>query len=300
MRARSYPAPASGPVPIEVQKQVLEGVPHSTATMNAPSRRAAYRSSGTLPSRSTRSRVPSAATSQGRAPTTATGTGSSRGSDKATSPSATSARHTVSVGTKNSDFHDAGPTAHPNSSELPSWVSRYLPGSVWSCQPSGRSEVVPISPCTIAPSRTTGPMVRRPRPRRTSIRTSKPYRSMTASSPTSITRGYGLVRGAHRANSPIAGWNNCDPPGAVAGWHRFTGHVIDKVTSSEDVTSGDSHFQARDQDFWWRLWDVGRTSLNRENVFRLWSKWSHLGQLSQLFEPRNESRGVSDRLKSRS
>ena len=73
---------------------------------------------------------------------TATGTGSSRGSDKATSPSATAARHTVSAGTKNSDFHDAGPTAHPNSSELSSWVSRYFPGSVWSCQPSGRSEVV--------------------------------------------------------------------------------------------------------------------------------------------------------------
>ena len=39
--ARSNPAVTSGPVPIEVQKQVSAGVTHSTATIRAAARRAA-------------------------------------------------------------------------------------------------------------------------------------------------------------------------------------------------------------------------------------------------------------------
>ncbi len=40
VRATSKPAVTSGPVPIEVQKQVEVGVAHSTATTNAEARRA--------------------------------------------------------------------------------------------------------------------------------------------------------------------------------------------------------------------------------------------------------------------
>ena len=39
--ARSYPASAFGPVPIDVQKQVAAGSKQFTATMNASLRRAA-------------------------------------------------------------------------------------------------------------------------------------------------------------------------------------------------------------------------------------------------------------------
>ena len=41
-----------------------------------------------------------------------------------TAPSVTDARNTVSSGLKNSDFHEAGPTAQPKSSASPSCSSR--------------------------------------------------------------------------------------------------------------------------------------------------------------------------------
>ncbi len=69
----------------------------------------------------------------------ATGRSGCGGTCSDMTPSVTDARHTVSAGRKNSDFHDAGPTAQPKSSGSPPCSMRYRPGAWMSCQPAGRS-----------------------------------------------------------------------------------------------------------------------------------------------------------------
>ena len=67
----STPPLTSGPVPIEVQKQVLVEVAHSTATTRAASSRAAWSASPSGPARIARVWMARAATSQARTPTKA-------------------------------------------------------------------------------------------------------------------------------------------------------------------------------------------------------------------------------------
>ncbi len=59
-------------------------------------------------------------------------------------------------------FGDVGPTAKSNSRSVPVRSSRYDPGASVAVQPAGRSRTSEMSPDTMAPSRTTGPTIRRP------------------------------------------------------------------------------------------------------------------------------------------
>lgn len=78
----------------------------------------------------------------------------------ATAPSSTVARQTVSAGLKNSDFHDAGPTAQSKSSGL----LEPVPARSLVVVPASRQIAASLrSPWTTAPSRATGPTVRYPR-----------------------------------------------------------------------------------------------------------------------------------------
>ena len=82
VRRMSYPPRTSGPVPIDVQKQVLEQVVHWTATMKAADRRARKSSSVNWLPRNTRSWTARAAISQARTPRNATGGTSGTGCSK--------------------------------------------------------------------------------------------------------------------------------------------------------------------------------------------------------------------------
>ena len=110
-------------MPIETQKHVPEGVPHSTTTTK-PAAFDGTRGRSWSPDRRTRSRTSSAASSQGRAPTSAVGGVSSRVSSRWAVPSVMSALQTTDREGNTSPFIDCWPTAQENSARSSECSSR--------------------------------------------------------------------------------------------------------------------------------------------------------------------------------
>ena len=206
---------------MDVQKQVADGFPHSTAMITVPHgvprtrRPGPHRRRG--PGRARRA-PPARTGGRPRWPPAARAAGGTR-SDRAPSPPMP-ARGLV--GLKNSDFHDAGPTAQPKSSASPLLLEPVRPGSL-DVVPAG-GQIVRAGAPRRARWRRRGRRARwsgsRARPAARSGGP-RPSTSMTASSPAPLRPTYAASRRAGRTPPCSRGRENDDqrstvPPTTVA------------------------------------------------------------------------------------
>ena len=130
---------APGPVPIEVQKQVAAGAPHSATTMKAPSRRARVARVG----RAAIAQYPVEYIQGSKLARTGADEGQRsiarcRALRRSYRHRSVVARHSSCVGGKSSAFQEPGPTAHANTAVVASLFEAIAAGSLLVVVPDGQ------------------------------------------------------------------------------------------------------------------------------------------------------------------